>query len=147
MSDEQELKTPDRLFVVVGEWGLTPFDNREAAERYPGPRMFECSPRQVVEFTRATPTSANSARAVRVVTTWLSENMDITRCNVHPDLVVQLVDRIAAEFCCTGDVVSREAAARVADMTVHLSGKSCCIATARCIAERIRALAVDGKGE
>jgi hypothetical protein len=43
-------EAPEHLYAVVGEWGVTPFVSKETATSYPGPRMFECSPRTVVEY-------------------------------------------------------------------------------------------------
>lgn len=44
---------PERLYVVAGEWGVTAFVDKDVATGYPGPRMFECSPRTVIEYIRA----------------------------------------------------------------------------------------------
>ena len=46
-----EIELPERLFAVVGENGVwATFYTREKAESYPGPRMFEASPRMIAEY-------------------------------------------------------------------------------------------------
>jgi hypothetical protein len=54
--ETQEL-LPSKLWAVISEDGAVwaTFDTKEKATGYPGPRMFECAPRYIVEYVRALP--------------------------------------------------------------------------------------------